>query len=85
MTTAEPTQWLAEKYGYRAAMCYSLFATIAFIFLFFFAQNLQMLLAAKILIGVPLGGAYHSQLRRCIVVDLPCVISLPNTYDVVCL
>ncbi|KAJ2968522.1 hypothetical protein NQ176_g9139 [Zarea fungicola] len=47
--------WLAEKYGYRAAMCYSLFATIAFIFLFFFAQNLQMLLAAKILIGVPLG------------------------------
>lgn len=39
-------------------MAYSLVATIGCIFLFFFAQNLEMLLAAKILIGVPLGGAY---------------------------
>ncbi|KAK3182208.1 hypothetical protein K4F52_006577 [Lecanicillium sp. MT-2017a] len=47
--------WAAERYGYRVVMTASLIATIAFIFLFFFAQNLQMLLAAKILIGVPLG------------------------------
>jgi SP family general alpha glucoside:H+ symporter-like MFS transporter len=36
-------------------MIVSLIATIAFIFISFFSQNLQTLLAGEILLGIPLG------------------------------
>ena len=49
-------QWAAERFGYRKVMCGALIATIGFIFLFFFATNLEMLLAAEILCGIPWGS-----------------------------
>ena len=46
-------------------MMVSLLAMIALIFLFFFAKNLQMILAAEILCGIPWGSTskknHHSQ------------------------
>lgn len=46
---------VSERYGYRKTMIVSLFATIAFIFINFFAPNVQTLLVGEILIGIPLG------------------------------
>lgn len=46
---------VAERYGYRKTMIFSLFATIAFIFVSFFAPNAQTLLVGEILLGIPLG------------------------------
>jgi MFS transporter, SP family, general alpha glucoside:H+ symporter len=46
---------LAEKYGYRIVMIWSLVGVICFIFLAFFAVNVRMLLAAEILCGIPWG------------------------------
>ncbi|KAK6525824.1 hypothetical protein TWF281_010867 [Arthrobotrys megalospora] len=46
---------ISERYGYRKTMMVSLLFTIAFIFILFFAQNVQTLLAGEILLGVPLG------------------------------
>ena len=46
---------VSERYGYRKTMIVSLIATIAFIFVNFFAQNVETLLAGEILIGIPLG------------------------------
>ncbi|OJJ42455.1 hypothetical protein ASPZODRAFT_137267 [Penicilliopsis zonata CBS 506.65] len=48
-------EWAAERYGYRIVMSGALIATMGFIFLFFFATNLEMLLAAEILCGIPWG------------------------------
>ena len=58
-------KWAAEKWGYRKVMAGSLVATIGFIFLFFFATNLQMLLAAEILCGIPWGSVSISGYSRC--------------------
>jgi MFS transporter, SP family, general alpha glucoside:H+ symporter len=46
---------VSERYGYRKTMIVSLIATIAFIFISFFSQNLQTLLVGEILLGIPLG------------------------------
>jgi MFS transporter, SP family, general alpha glucoside:H+ symporter len=46
---------ISERFGYRKTMIVSLISTMAFIFISFFAQNVQMLLAGEILIGIPLG------------------------------
>jgi SP family general alpha glucoside:H+ symporter-like MFS transporter len=46
---------VSECYGYRRTMIVSLIATIAFIFINLFAQNVQTLLVGEILIGIPLG------------------------------
>ena len=46
---------VSERYGYRKTMIISLFATMAFIFISFFAPNAQTLLVGEILIGIPLG------------------------------
>jgi SP family general alpha glucoside:H+ symporter-like MFS transporter len=46
---------ISERYGYRKTMIVSLIATIAFIFINFFAQNVQTLLVGEILLGIPLG------------------------------
>lgn len=45
----------SERYGYRKTMIVSLVFTIAFIFILFFAQNVQTLLVGEILLGIPLG------------------------------
>ncbi|KAH8705388.1 MFS maltose permease MalP [Talaromyces proteolyticus] len=46
---------ISERYGYRKTMMYSLVATMAFIFILFFAPNVQTLLVGEILMGMPLG------------------------------
>jgi SP family general alpha glucoside:H+ symporter-like MFS transporter len=46
---------VSEKFGYRKTMMGSLIATTAFIFILFFAQNVQTLLIGEILLGIPLG------------------------------
>ncbi len=46
---------ISERFGYRKTMIGSLLLTIAFIFIHFFAQNVQTLLVGEILMGIPLG------------------------------
>jgi MFS transporter, SP family, general alpha glucoside:H+ symporter len=46
---------VSERYGYRLMMMISLTAMIGFIFLPFFAQNIQTLEAGEILMGIPWG------------------------------
>ncbi|KAL4748205.1 hypothetical protein BDW72DRAFT_214972 [Aspergillus terricola var. indicus] len=46
---------VSERLGYRWTMIYALIAMNAVIFLFFFAVNVQMLLSAEILAGIPWG------------------------------
>ncbi|KAL5363679.1 general substrate transporter [Aspergillus floccosus] len=46
---------VSEKFGYRKTMMGSLIATAVFIFILFFALNVQTLLVGEILIGIPLG------------------------------
>jgi SP family general alpha glucoside:H+ symporter-like MFS transporter len=46
---------VSERYGYRRTMIGSLLLTIAFIFILFFAKNVQTLLVGEILMGIPLG------------------------------
>lgn len=47
-------QIVAERYGYRKVMMCALVYMSCIFFLHFFAQSLPMLLAAQILVGVPL-------------------------------
>lgn len=47
---------IADRFGYKRTLIGSLIALICFIFLFFFAQNIEMLLAGGILCGVPWGS-----------------------------
>ncbi|KAK2749916.1 hypothetical protein FQN57_005333 [Myotisia sp. PD_48] len=47
--------WVSERYGYRWTILGSLAWLTAFISLFFTAQNVQTLLAAEILCGIPWG------------------------------
>ncbi|KAL3424482.1 sugar porter family MFS transporter [Phlyctema vagabunda] len=46
---------VSERYGYRKTMIMSLVAMIAFIFIPVFAQNIQTLQAAAVLMGIPWG------------------------------
>jgi SP family general alpha glucoside:H+ symporter-like MFS transporter len=46
---------VSERYGYRFTMMASLTALVGFIFIPFFAQNIQTLQAAEILMGIPWG------------------------------
>ncbi|KAH6673021.1 general alpha-glucoside permease [Halenospora varia] len=46
---------VSEKYGYRKTMIVSLFAMIGFIFIQFFAPNVQTLLIGEIFCGIPWG------------------------------
>jgi SP family general alpha glucoside:H+ symporter-like MFS transporter len=46
---------ISEKYGYRICMMWSLVGVICFVFLAFFAVNVEMLEAAEILCGIPWG------------------------------
>ncbi|KAL4893617.1 general substrate transporter [Aspergillus ambiguus] len=50
---------LSERNGYRRTMIYALIATMAFIFVLFFAPNVQTLLVGEFLLGLPL-GVYQS-------------------------
>ncbi|GKT63228.1 MFS alpha-glucoside transporter [Colletotrichum tofieldiae] len=47
---------IAERYGYKKTFLGALVLNIAFIFLFFFAQNVRYLLAGGILCGLPWGA-----------------------------
>jgi MFS transporter, SP family, general alpha glucoside:H+ symporter len=47
--------YVSERYGYRKTMIGSLVAMIAFIFVPFFAQNIETLEAGEILMGIPWG------------------------------
>ena len=44
---------ISEKYGYRKTMIGALAMMVALIFIPFFSQNVQMLLAGEILCGIP--------------------------------
>ncbi|OQE40989.1 hypothetical protein PENCOP_c005G09008 [Penicillium coprophilum] len=46
---------ISERFGYRKTMMGSLIATTIFIFILFFAPNVQTLLVGEILMGIPLG------------------------------
>lgn len=46
---------VSERFGYRKTMMVSLVATVAFIFILFFARNVQTLVVGEVLMGVPLG------------------------------
>lgn len=73
---------LSERLGYRKTMVSALAAMIAIIFLFFFAINVEMLLAAEILAGIPWGifqtlpAAYASEV--CPVVLRPYLTTFIN-------
>ncbi|CAM1505990.1 Fc.00g116270.m01.CDS01 [Cosmosporella sp. VM-42] len=47
---------LADRFGYKKTIIGALMMTTAFIFLFFFAQNIGMLFAAEVLCGLPWGA-----------------------------
>lgn len=47
--------WLSERFGYRRTLMYALLAMALFIFLTFFAFNIQTLLAGQILLAIPWG------------------------------
>ena len=49
------TGLVADRFGYRYTLIGALILVVAFIFLLFFAQNLQTLLAGEILCGIPWG------------------------------
>ncbi|KAH6660839.1 general substrate transporter [Truncatella angustata] len=46
---------VADRYGYRKTMATALVGVVAFIFIIFFAPNIQTLLVGEILIGIPFG------------------------------
>ncbi|CAH6722835.1 maltose permease Mal31p [[Candida] jaroonii] len=46
---------VADKLGYRWTLIVSLFFTTCFIFIVFFAQNVGMLIAGELLLGIPWG------------------------------
>lgn len=60
--------WLNDRYGYRWSLIVNYLICIPIVFLFFFAQNKEMLLMAGLLIGLPfgcfacLGEAYASEI-----------------------
>ncbi|KAL1953571.1 hypothetical protein VTO42DRAFT_2598 [Malbranchea cinnamomea] len=45
----------SDRWGYRRTMMVSLTCTLAFIFILFFAPNIEVLLVGEILMGIPLG------------------------------
>lgn len=46
---------ISERYGYRKSMIGALLAVTAFIFILFFAPNVQTLVVGEILCGIPWG------------------------------
>ncbi|PGG98535.1 hypothetical protein AJ80_09514 [Polytolypa hystricis UAMH7299] len=46
---------VSERYGYRKTMVASLFAMILFIFILFFAPNVQVLVVGEVFCGIPWG------------------------------
>lgn len=55
---------VSEKYGYRKTMIISLFAMIGFIFIQFFAPNVQTLLIGEIFCGIPWQGIPNSNTMK---------------------
>lgn len=47
--------WLSERFGYRKTLLGALLSLIVFIFLTFFAFNIETLLAGQVLLGLPWG------------------------------
>ncbi|KAL4866611.1 hypothetical protein BDV12DRAFT_172561 [Aspergillus spectabilis] len=46
---------VSERYGYRRTLMTCLVATVGFVFILFFAPNVQTLVAGELLMGIPLG------------------------------
>ncbi|CDM36423.1 hypothetical protein DTO006G1_9520 [Penicillium roqueforti] len=46
---------VSERYGYRKTLMACLATTVGFIFILFFASNVQTLVAGELLMGIPLG------------------------------
>lgn len=49
------TGYLAERFGYRKTICGALICVTCFIFITFFAPNIEVLLVGEILCGLPWG------------------------------
>lgn len=47
--------WMTDRFGYQRTMVISLFWMCLFVFLAFFAFNIEMLLASQVLCGIPWG------------------------------
>jgi SP family general alpha glucoside:H+ symporter-like MFS transporter len=45
--------WACDRFGYLRTMTISLVAIIGFIFITFFAHNIEMLLVGELLCGIP--------------------------------
>jgi SP family general alpha glucoside:H+ symporter-like MFS transporter len=56
---------VAERYGYRFTMIGSLLAMIGFIFIPFFAQNIETLVAGTVLMGIPVSMTWSGRRCRC--------------------
>ena len=48
--------WAANRFGYRKTMAAELCLTMSAVFIYFFAQNIQTLMVAAVLMGIPFGG-----------------------------
>ncbi|RLL93716.1 hypothetical protein CFD26_103045 [Aspergillus turcosus] len=46
---------VSERFGYRRTLMTCLAATVAFVFILFFARNIQTLVVGELLMGIPLG------------------------------
>ncbi|KAL4779864.1 general substrate transporter [Aspergillus varians] len=46
---------VSERFGYRRTLMVCLVATVGFVFILFFAPNVQTLVAGELLMGIPLG------------------------------
>jgi len=73
----------AVRYGYRRVMIGALGLLTALIFITFFAENIETLLAGQILMGVPLGGKLRA--RHCHDQLLTTWASFPNHHHNLCI
>jgi len=55
---------VAEKFGYRKTIITALLLVIAFIFVVFFAHNIEMLLVGEILLGIPWGKLVQEPITK---------------------
>jgi len=58
--------FLTERFGYHRTMVGTLVWMSLFVFLAFFSVNIQMLLAAQVLCGLPWSALIHQRPPRCI-------------------
>ncbi|KAI8664694.1 MFS domain-containing protein [Fusarium sp. Ph1] len=76
--------WVVERVGFRKTMLGALSAVTGLIFLQFFAQNLEMLQAAQILIGLPMGIFQSITTHYAVEITPTCLRAYLTTYVNLC-